>query len=113
MGGTARPSSLMSQSVEYVERFVSKIVEILDQRPEHEQLSLAIARTLSAFVGRVGVTETGFAPRGDVANALREARTLISQRIDGDGPNKHAVLLEIDKTLAIVGRNVIPPQGLS
>ena len=94
--------------MDHVERFALEIIEILDRAPEREELSLAIARKIAAFVGRVCVTETGYAPAQDVANALREARALISQRLDGDGPNKHAVLLEIDKTLAIVGRNVIP-----
>ncbi len=98
--------------MDHVERFVSDIEEILDQAPERDQLSLAIARALAALVGRIGVTESGFAPAQDVANAVREARALVGQRIAGDGPTKHAVLLEMDKTLAIVGRNVIPPQTL-
>ena len=98
--------------MDHVERFVLEIIEILDRTPEREELSLAIARKLAALVGRVGVTETGFAATQEVANALGETRNLISQRITGDEPNKQVVLLEIDKTLAIVGRKVIPPQTL-
>jgi hypothetical protein len=99
--------------MDHIEHFVSEIIQLLDSPPEREQLSLAIARKLAAFVGRVGVTETGFAPAQDVANAVREARGLISQRIAGDGSNKHVVLLEIDKTLDVVGRYVIPPQAMT
>jgi hypothetical protein len=97
------------QAMDHIERFVSEIVELLDDPPQREELALTAARKVAALIGNVGVTETSFAPRGDVANALREARTHISQRIAGDGANKQVVLLEIDKTLAVVGRNDTPP----
>ena len=99
--------------MDHVERFASEIIELLDHPPEREQLSLAVARKLAAFVGRVGVTETGWAPPHEVANAVRAARALINERITDDVFNKRVVLFEIDSTLAIIDRNVMPPQSFS
>ena len=99
--------------MDHVERFASEIIELLDHPPEREQLSLAVARKLAAFVGGVGVTETGWAPPHEVANAVRAARALINERITDDVFNKRVVLFEIDSTLAIIDRNVMPPQSSS
>ena len=70
-----------------------------------------VVRSVSALVGRAGVTETGFAPAGEVAVLLREARTRIASRM-GDVSVKSTVLAEIDKALAVVGRSNLPPPSL-
>jgi hypothetical protein len=92
--------------MDHVERFVSEIVELLDHPPQREELALTAERKVAVLIGTVGVTETSFAPPGDVANALREARMLLSQRLANADPSiKHAFLSEVEKALSIVSRN--------
>src|SRR5437868_6537597 len=99
--------------MDHVESFVSELVEILDHPPGREELALILSRKVSALVGRLGVIESGFAPREDVAAALREARARIAQRvITGDQSGKHLVLMEIDKVLAVVGKSHLLPLTL-
>jgi hypothetical protein len=99
--------------VDHVERFVSEIAAILDCPPPREEFALSVARKVSALVGRLGVTDAGFAPAADVASAVREARARIGTRVVADQSIKHMVLAEIDRALAVVGRNPLPPPALN
>ena len=97
--------------MDFVDQFIFSIEDILDRRPAPEELQRVVVRSVSALVGRAGVTDDGFAPPQSVATILREARARVAGRT-GDASVKSVVLIELDKALAVVGRTNLPPPSL-
>ena len=98
-----------------VDRFLAEVTELFEDDPLDRDVSERTAiRTVAAFVGRLAVTDEGFASKLEVALILREARSRVVQlSVSGDQAAKHAVLFEIDKALAVVGKINLPPPSFT
>jgi hypothetical protein len=92
-----------------VDRFLAEVTKLFDHPLERDESERAAIRRVAAFVGRLAVTNESFRSSHEVASTLRETRSRVAQlSVSGDQAAKHAVLYEIDKALAVVGRVDLP-----
>jgi Mg-chelatase subunit ChlI len=97
-----------------VDRFFAEVTELFEHPLERDVFESTAIRRVAAFVGRLAVTDEGFTSNHEVASILREARSRVARlSVSGDQAAKHAVLYEIDKALAVVGRIDLPPPSFT